>query len=316
MDDLWSGVDLQAQIIDEFEKEYFNSVCHRLEFNVFKGKSYLDNIFREVHDKLFQKYQSFVNSYNLERKAWIGDLRVAKATNDEDNIHSAEEWLRNHPPFKIKQEDIEHLWNHYRQRLEEVIRNRDRAIERQIEIIVENKGQEFTKAKKATLFQFYSKGLGYEKYTRTSLEENAEDLFTGSKSLREWYISSKRLEVKDLPVPAPAPQPTFKPSCTRRIPRPKPFKVDSETRENIREEQKKFLRQNRINIDTDDIIPYPFKSKIKEYKTRFPNTPYQDIPVDPKVQSRTRKLEKPYYSPEPHSWEIDLVFNLLEQGDV
>ena len=61
-----------------------------------------------------------------------------KATNDEDNIHSAEEWLRNHPPFQIKQEDIEHLWNHYRQRLEEVIRNRDRAIERQIEIIVEN----------------------------------------------------------------------------------------------------------------------------------------------------------------------------------
>ena len=322
MDDLWSGVDLQAQIIDEFENEYFNSVCHRLEFNLFKGKSYLDNIFREVHDRLFQHYQSFVNTYNLERKAWIGDLRIAKATNDEDNIHSAEKWLRNHPPFKIKQEDIEHLWNQYRQRLEEIIGNRDRAMERQIEIIVENKGQQFTKREKATLFQFYSKGLGFEKYTNEDLKENAEDLFIGSKSLREWYniylrqVPSKRLDVKDLPIPAPAPEPTFKPRPSRRIPKPKPFKVDPETRENIREEQKKFLRQNRINIDTDDIIPYPFKSKIKEYKTRFPDTPYQDIPVDPKVESRTRKLEKPYFSPEPHSWEIDLVFNLLEQGDV
>ena len=320
-EDIWSGVDLQARIMEEFEQSYFNNVLHRLQFNVFKGKSYIDNAFRDAHDKLYQRYQSSADTYNNERRAWILDLRIAREANDERNIKSAEEWLKNHPPFSVNQQDIEHLWHGYRQRLEETIRNRDINIERQIEIIVENKGQQFTKRDRVTLLQFYKALLPQRTIKKEVLERDADEIYIGSQSLLQWYnIYLERLKPKPhfgtLPVPAPAPEPTFRPRPVKRLPKPKPFKVNPETRENIREEQRKFLRENRINIDTDDIIPYPFKSKIKEYKTRFPNTPYQSIPDDPKVESRTRKLEKPYFSPEPHSWEIDLVFNLLEQGDI
>ena len=292
MSSIWSGVDLDAEIMERFEPD-LHSAFDIIRFDIAK-ESPVELLSRLKHS-LFASAESVYDDHSQP----------------------------------LPRNEIRKMYLNYERQIYSEYNTRNNQIEKVIPEIVENKNQQFTKREKATLYQFYKAIRELDPFLSRSnrlskkyVERNADKMYIGSNSLRIWYevylrqVPLKRLEVKDLPIPAPAPEPTFKPSYTRRIPKPKPFEVDSETREAIREEQKKFLRQNRINIDNNDIIPYPFKSKIKEYKTRFPNTPYQDIPVDPKVESRTRKLEKPYFSPEPHSWEIDLVFNLLEQDDI
>ena len=210
-ENIWSGVELQAYIIDEFEQSYFNDILHRLQFNVFKGKSYLDNTFREVHDKLYQTYQTNVDVYNDERRAWMLDLRIAREANDERNIKSAEEWLKNHPPFRVNKEDIEHLWNGYRQRLEEVIRNRDINIEQRIDEIAENRNLKFTQRDKVTLLQFYKALLPQRTIKKENLERDADEIYIGSQSIMQWYnVYLERLRPKPhlgtLPIPALQPQ--------------------------------------------------------------------------------------------------------------
>ena len=292
MSSIWDGVDLDAEIMERFEPD-LHSAFDIIRFDIAK-ESPVELLSRLKHS-LFASAESVYDDHSLP----------------------------------LPRNEIREMYLNYERQIYAEYNTRNNQIEKIIPKIIENKGQQFTKREKATLYQFYKAIKELDPFLSRSkrlskeyVERNAHKMYIGLNSLKLWYeiylkeVPLKRLEVKDLPIPAPAPEPTFKPSYTRRIPKPKPFKVDSETRENIREEQKKFLRQNRITVDNDDIMPYPFKSKVKEYKKRFPDTPYQDIPVDPKVESRTRKLEKPYFSPEPHSWEIDLVFNLLEQGDI
>ena len=292
MSSIWSGVDLDAEIMERFEPDLHSA------FDIIRsyiGKESPVELLSRLKHSLFASAESVYDDHSIP----------------------------------LPRNEIREMYLNYERQIYDEYNTRNTQIEKIIPKIVENKGQQFTKREKATLYQFYKAIKELDPFLSRSkrlskeyVERNADKMYIGLNSLKIWYeiylkeVPLKGLDVKDLPVPAPAPQPTFRPKPSRRIPRPKPFKVDSETKEAIKEEQRKFLRQNRITVDNDDIIPYPLKSKVKEYKKRFPDTPYQDIPVDPKVESRTRKLEKPYFSPEPHSWEIDLVFNLLEQGDV
>ena len=296
--ELWNGVELEARIMDEFEMS-FNSLCNDIRSGL---------------------YPQTKNIETLKQKLLDIAIRLNKRSNNRENLYTESDL----------HDLVDRLWQRYEQTLHNVYGRRDAKIEQRINEIVENKDQRFTKRNKLTLLQFFKALFPLPTIKKEDLERDADKLYTGSQSIRQWYnIYLERLRPK-----APTPEATterslrpegadgaeliFRPKPVRRIPKPKPkkFKVDPETKESVREEQRKFLRQNRINIDTDAVIPYPFKSKIKEYKQRFPNTPYEDIPVDPKVKSKTRKLEKPYFSPEPYSWEIDLVFNLLEQDDI
>ena len=322
-DPLWFGLDLQAHIMEEFEIG-FNRLCNVIESGQHPQRANVETMKQNQYNILFdiaKRLNLYPNNreniyartdlHDLVDNLWDG---YEPQLDDEDD--SEEQRLRDAYARRNRRP-----WNGYEQQLDDAYARRDRYIEQRINTITENENQRFGKRDKLTLLQFY-KALLLPTIKKEDLERDADTLYTGSQSIRQWYnIYLGRLRPKPhlgtLAVPAPAPEPTFRPKPIRSPkPKPKPFKVDSETRENIREEQRKFLRQNRIDVDNDAIIPYPFKSKIREYKTRFPDTPYEDIPVDPKVKSKTRKLEKPYFSPEPHSWEVDLVFNLLEQGDV
>ena len=296
--ELWNGVELEARIMEEFEMSFY-SLCNDIRSGL---------------------YPQTKNIETLKQKLLDIAVRLNKRSNNKENLYTESDL----------HDLVDRIWQRYEQALHKAYGIRDAKIEQRINEIVENKAQRFTKRNKLTLLQFYNALLLPKTIKKADLERDADKLYTGSQSIRQWYdIYLERLRPK-APTPeatterslrpegADGAEPTFRPKPVRRTPKPKPkkFKVDPETKENIREEQRKFLRQNRIDVDADDIIPYPFKSKIKEYKQRFPNTPYEDIPVDPKVKSKTRKLEKPYFSPEPYSWEIDLVFNLLDQGDI
>ena len=281
--ELWNGVEFEARVMEEFEMS-FNRLCNDIRSGLYPQRT---------------------NIETLKQKLLDIAVRLNKRSNNRENLYTESDL----------HDLVDRLWQRYEQALHNVYGRRDAKIEQRINEIVENRDQRFTKRDKLTLLQFY-KALSLLPQTikKEDLERDADKLYTGSQSIRQWYnIYLERLR----PEATTTTERSLRPEgAVKRLAKPKPFKVDSETRENIREEQRKFLRRNRIDVDADTIIPYPFKSKIKEYKTRFPNTPYQDIPEDPKVESRTRKLQKPYFSHEPHSWEIDLVFNLLEQGDV
>ena len=95
------------------------------------------------------------------------------------------------------------------------------------------------KNKKVALLQFYKALLPQISIKKENLERDAEKIFTGSQSIMQWYnIYLERLRPKvhlgNLPVPAPAPEPTFRPRPARRIPsQPKPLKVNPIEKKNI-----------------------------------------------------------------------------------
>ena len=294
MHSLWSGVILEAKVMEEFEKVLTNSINH-VEYRLSKNND-IEAKKQSLYKKLFDIAIELNNNPLNEDFYGRSDLH----------------------------EMVDRLWKRYEQQLNDVYARRDTIVEQRINEIIENKNQQFTKRDKVTMLQFYKALFPKRTMNQQKLEKYADQIYTGSQSLLQWYnIYLQRRHPKphfsDLPVihtSTPEPTTPVNPAPVKRIHKPKPFKVNTIEKKNIKEEQRKFLTEFKIDIDESDIMPYPFKSKIEEYKTRVPDVLYKAIPKDPKVKSRVRKLEKPYYSPYPHSWEIDLVFNLLEQGDV
>ena len=64
---------------------------------------------------------------------------------------------------------------------------------------------------------------------------------------------------------------------------------------------------------SDNSLPYPFKSKLKQYQKEHPDVEYVEIPEQPKVNYK--ELYRPYFSSELGAWEIDHCFDMLEKGD-
>lgn len=65
-----------------------------------------------------------------------------------------------------------------------------------------------------------------------------------------------------------------------------------------------------------NLIDYPFTSKYKKYKKM--NKDEKDVKLQDKLPDRKlmkNYLKKPYYSPHIGSWEMDHVFNLIEDDD-
>ena len=77
-----------------------------------------------------------------------------------------------------------------------------------------------------------------------------------------------------------------------------PNKIDNQNKKQIRNE----IKERHKVPASEKEIGYPFRSKRKT-----------SIPVDPLI--RKEQLTRPYYSPYPHSWEIDHADNIIEQGD-
>ena len=59
--------------------------------------------------------------------------------------------------------------------------------------------------------------------------------------------------------------------------------------------------------------PYPFKSKFKKYKKDYPETRLSQTTPDKQLDKKL--LQKPSYGKHPGTWEIDHVFNLVDNGD-
>ncbi len=79
-----------------------------------------------------------------------------------------------------------------------------------------------------------------------------------------------------------------------------------------RDERDKHKDQHKIHID-DGTVPYPFRSKIKQYRKTNPTVNY----VETVANDRLKKddYNRPYYSPYHGSWEIDHCFNMCKQKD-
>jgi hypothetical protein len=61
-------------------------------------------------------------------------------------------------------------------------------------------------------------------------------------------------------------------------------------------------------------IPYPFRSKIAKYKQKHPDVVYEEQPVATKVNKKL--LQRPSFSNRHDAWQIDIVSNLITQGDM
>ena len=100
----------------------------------------------------------------------------------------------------------------------------------------------------------------------------------------------------------------FKPVVPARLPSSKPTKTPSKPG--------KPDKQPRVDsrpVVSKDAIPYPFKSKLRQYKKDHPDAEYMEVPEQPKVQYRL--LHRPYFSSTIGAWEIDHCFDMLEEGD-
>jgi hypothetical protein len=81
----------------------------------------------------------------------------------------------------------------------------------------------------------------------------------------------------------------------------------------LRQLQQERSRRGRIIFPEDDIIPYPFKSKVKGYLKKNPDTKVEVIPSIAPVKKRY--YDRPTFSKYRGTWEIDYVFNLLSPRD-
>ena len=68
-----------------------------------------------------------------------------------------------------------------------------------------------------------------------------------------------------------------------------------------------------LKVYDEDTIPYPFKSKIKQYRKQEPDVPFVEVPKQDRV--KYAKVERPYFSSERGAWEIDHCFNMAKPGD-
>ena len=75
----------------------------------------------------------------------------------------------------------------------------------------------------------------------------------------------------------------------------------------------KPAKKYNLKVYDEDTIPYPFKSKIRQYREQEPFVPFVEAPKQDRVEYD--KVERPYFSNERGAWEIDHCFNMARPGD-
>ena len=189
---LWSDADLQAHIMEEFERG-FNRLCNSIISDQYPQRQNIETLKHDQYNKLFDIA-----------------IRLNKRPNNRENVNARSDL----------HDLVDHLWHGYEQQLHDAYGRRDRYIEQRINTIAENKNQKFTKRDRVTLLQFYKALLPQSTITKENLERDADKIYTGSQSIMQWYnVYLERLKPPKprfgtLPVPACEPRP---------VPRPEPY---------------------------------------------------------------------------------------------
>ena len=124
-----------------------------------------------------------------------------------------------------------------------------------------------------------------DNFKRNALYEPLKDYKYGTKTVKEWYdeyirrFTIKQKEDKKAKKPKPKPQQPKRPDAR------------------------------------DDVIAYPFRSKISKFRRQNPDV---DIKYNrrPSIERIPEKqLYRPYFSPYPGAWEIDFAFKICNDND-
>ena len=125
----------------------------------------------------------------------------------------------------------------------------------------------------------------FNEIKRNSLYEPLKNYKYGNKTVEEWYdeytrrFTDKQNEDKKSKKPKPKPQQPKRPDAR------------------------------------EDIVAYPFRSKIAKYRKNNPtlNIQYHNIPSIQRIPEK--QLYRPYFCPEIGGWEIDFAFKICNDND-
>ena len=218
---------------------------------------------------------------------------------------------------KITTEDIVHIlrnmhWDYYRDRLDQMLPDYkpeildtanfinhellpnelaklDTHVETQItKLVAEKKNKQSQNAFAKAIFLPNDVDAWtdiFENIKRSSLYEPLKDYKYGNKTVKELYeeyvrrFTIKQNEYKKSKKPKPKPQQPKRPDAR------------------------------------EDVIAYPFRSKISKYRRQNPNIEikYNKIPSIERIPEK--QLYRPYFCPEPGGWEIDFAFKICNDND-
>ena len=178
---------------------------------------------------------------------------------------------------------FEQYYTTFQQKIRNILLKVDEKVNKKIDSVITNivKSQN---ARKPTNLQLM-KELTNIQFTKHMLELNLNK-YLGTLRIKEWLqiFESKWTASHD------------------------PQKKIRKDKKQIRDDKKDKQR-----FKYEGYIPYPFKSKYKQFQKENPNVKLMETVIDPKTEMKT--LSRPYYSPIPGGWEIDHCFNMCQQND-
>ena len=254
------------------------------------SQNILDSI-NNIKDWWFRTW----NRVNRTRGWNTPKLTLVKITTEDivhilSNIHS--DYYRDKlnqmlPDYKPEILDAANFINH--ELLSNELAKLDTHVETQItKLVVEkkNKQSQNTFAKAIFLERDIDAWVDiFENIKRSSLYEPLKDYKYGNKTVKEWYDEYLRRF-------------TIKQNEDKKSKKPKP-KPQQPKRPDARE----------------DVIAYPFRSKISKYRRQNPTLEikYNKIPSIERIPEK--QLYRPYFCPEPGGWEIDFAFKICNDND-
>lgn len=165
----------------------------------------------------------------------------------------------------------------------------DNHVETQItKLVAEKKNKQSQNAFAKAIFLPNDVEIWVEEFDhikRNSLFEPLKNYKYGNKTVQEWYdeyvrrFTDKQNEDKKSKKPKPKPQQPKRPDAR------------------------------------EDIVAYPFRSKIAKYRKNNPtlNIQYHNIPSIQRIPEK--QLYRPYFCPEIGGWEIDFAFKICNDND-
>ena len=129
----------------------------------------------------------------------------------------------------------------------------------------------------------------------------------GSKyTTQEWYDMYKNLHRQVYLSEQIAEELILPENAHRKGYEPNPIKSDKNKTSKPKPPRTKPAKKYNLKVYDEDTIPYPFKSKIRQYREQEPFVPFVEAPKQDRVDYD--KVERPYFSNERGAWEIDHCF--------
>lgn len=160
------------------------------------------------------------------------------------------------------------------------------------------------------------------KITESQIVAQLMDMKLGSQfTVKEWYrkyVDAHRIEhlsqeqLDELTLPATANRKWFIEEAEKRID-VEPIKSDKK-KPTKGKSNKQPATARMLKIYDGDTIPYPFKSKVKQYRKKKPNIPFVETPTQTRIDYA--KVQRPSFSSARGAWEIDHCFNMAKPDDM